>query len=301
MNVTGTGCETAPMRHCSNMKLWLIGWPAVAALTSGAIAQQTPMLKTQTANANVGAAYQIDLNDAATVSPGHVRIILRSHGDQSLLTPRQDDSSGATTWRFTPKRPGTHVIAATAEPPAAQKSPRVFRYEKHFIRVAPAGPQTPETRRPSASATARFGHRLELAPMVDPAWLIVGSDLPIRVKFDGLDLKNVELVATCRMPPGRDAKPPDSSAPATDPETKTPVKTVRVQTGDSSFANLLIRSTGLWTVTLQHRPIGSADKSEIFIAIMQFTVTDAPAIQTPREKSESKSKDEAHPKPGGGK
>lgn len=206
-----------------------------------------------------------------------MRVLVRSRGNQAFVDRVGRAATASAFWRFTPKNEGTCIIAVTAEPASTKDGRRTHQYDKYFLRVAPADPSKTATRSPSASATARFAHRLEIAPMVDPTWLTVGSDLPLRVKYDGVDLQNATIVATCR--PDADASP--AKRPA-DGGTAVPrgrgepaPPPVRLNTGKTSFANLPIRHAGVWTVVVEHRPApnGSPDRREdTYVALLRFHV-----------------------------
>jgi hypothetical protein len=152
--------------------------------------------------------------------------------------------------------------------------------------VAPADPEARIIVRPSASATARFGHRLELAPLVDPAALLVGADLPVRVKFDGLNLQGATVVVKCqpRQGPPSDAARQDARGSSVDDrQPAAPPRKLHLKTNKSASVNIPIREAGLWTITVQHRPVGGAPEghgADRFVATMMFTVTRADTNDT---------------------
>ena len=218
---------------------------------------------------------------AESLAVEDVRVIVRSRGAQGLIEPQRTRESGPGFWRFAPRHEGTCVIATTIEPARPAAGGRILRYEKLFVRVAPKDPEARAVVRPSASATARFAHRLELAPLVDPACLLVGADLPIRVKFEGLNLKGATVVAKCEPNRGA-AEGPSPGAPMTADQERAPKAArgtpLRLTTNDSASVNVPIRSAGLWTITIEHRPGGGeADgrDGDRLVATMMFLVTEA--------------------------
>ncbi len=214
---------------------------------------------------------------ARSVSPEHVRLIVRSRGAQRLITPETTAGSGTAIWRFTPHREGTCIIATVIEPPADSAAGATFRYEKLFLLVAPEDPAALAPKSPSASATARFAHRLELAPLVDPACLLVGADLPLRVKFEGGNLTGARVIARCQ---------PVRSSPGSSPSANTNVGSSdlpraarasvhRLTTNQSAAVNVPIDRPGLWTITTEHRPAGKKPGDggpARFVATMMFVV-----------------------------
>ncbi len=233
--------------------------------------------------ARVGQPVEVRLAGEATASIAaqDVRVIVRSRGAQELIEAQPAGESGLLVWRFGPRHEGTCVVASRIEPSSSTAGDRTFRYEKLFLRVAPEDPEARIVVRPSASATARFGHRLELAPLVDPAALLVGADLPVRVKFDGLNLQGAAVVVRCQ--PGRGAPSDaarqdgrDSSVDARKPAA--PPRTLHLKTNKSASVNIPIREAGLWTITVEHRPAGDVPDgggADRFVATMMFVVTQA--------------------------
>ncbi len=214
---------------------------------------------------------------ARSVSPEHVRLIVRSRGAQRLITPETSAGSGAGIWRFTPNHQGTCVIATVIEPPVDSTTGAVFRYEKLFLQVAPEDPAALAPKSPSASATARFAHRLELAPLVDPACLLVGADLPLRVKFEGVNLTGVRVIARCQpvRPSSGSSPPANTNGVSNDRPGAARAGVHRLTTNQSAAVNVPIDRPGLWTITTEHCPADKKpgdDGPVRFVATMMFVV-----------------------------
>jgi hypothetical protein len=254
-----------------------------AYVASAGADEVVPVVKPATWSARVGRPVEVMLSAEAarSIAPQDVRVIVRSRGAQELIEPQPARGSGPRTWRFSPRHEGTCIIATRLEPSSSTAGERTFRYEKLFLRVAPENPEVRSTLRPSASATARFGHRLELAPLVDPACLLVGADLPVRVKFDGLNLKGATVVARCEPGPGVPGggdTPEVKAFSSDDPEPEAPPAALLLRTNESASVNIPIRSAGLWTISVEHRPAGErpdANDAARFVATMTFVVSEA--------------------------
>ncbi len=232
--------------------------------------------------------WQLDGIAAEAAACGEVRVVVRSRGEQGRITPTADEFSDAELWHFTPQREGTHVIATVCEPPAITDLhiERLYYYEKQFVRVNPADPESTGTAGPSASATAKFGHRLEMIPLVDPAFLTVGADLPLRVTFDGAGLNGVPITMT---------------VPASAGETEGEQPADNLQSNTSGGINVKINRAGRWTITVQHQvavdrsltgpeEVVAAAGPARFVARITFDVRDDEARETVTE--ESKPSDE---------
>lgn len=237
-------------------------------------APPAPQMNLTSQTAVVGKPFVLKAADDSVIAPdSNVRVIVRFQGNQEMVEPQVDPGSKTKSWRFTPRNAGAYVIATSIEPDSTAGTERLFQYEKLFIRAAPDGPVADTTTRPSASAIARFGHRLEIDSIVDPSCLMVGGVMPIRVKFDGQTMKNMEVVATRR---------PDEPGATTD----TP-STSKFNTGDNDFARIPISGTGRWTVVAEYRP--DADGVRIrpgdrFVATMEFQVNRAKSDEGGKEK-----------------
>jgi len=184
--------------------------------------------------------WQLEGVAAEAAACGEVRVVVRSRGEQGRITATAEAISEAGLWRFTPQQEGTYVIATVCEPPTITGSniERLYYYEKQFVRVGPTEPDSLGATGPSASATAKFGHRLELIPMVDPAFLTVGADLPLRVQFDGAGLHGIPITLTVPASAGAT----EGEQPADNLKSSTP----------GGF-NIHISHAGKWTVAVQHQ------------------------------------------------
>jgi hypothetical protein len=251
-----------------------------------AAGELTPLVTPPTWSPRVAqpVALTLPADVARSVSPKHVRLIVRSRGAQRLITPEISPDSGAGIWRFTPNHQGTCVIATVIEPPADATTGATFRYEKLFVQVAPEDPAALAPKSPSASATARFAHRLELAPLVDPACLLVGADLPLRVKFEGVNATGVQVIARCQpvpSSPGGSASA-NTNVGAGDRPRAARSRVHRLTTNQSAAVNVPIDRPGLWTITTEHRPAnkkpGDAGPAR-FVATMMFVVHEPDAAQ----------------------
>ena len=98
---------------------------------------------------------------------------------------------------------------------------------------------------PSAAVTARFGLAFEITPLVDPASLEAGSDLPLRVHFAGPGLGGVDS--------GRDAEGDFTRQ--------------SVLTGESGGALIRVERAGRWLVSVQHHANGQAHAASLVFEI----------------------------------
>ncbi|MCZ6681810.1 MAG: DUF4198 domain-containing protein [Planctomycetota bacterium] len=235
------------------------------------------VLTPQTARVGKPLVLRVD-DDSGMARDSDIRVIVRFRGDQELVEPRVDPASKSKTWRFTPRGAGTYVISTSIEPTSASRTDRLFQYEKMIVVVAPDGPVTDVPARPSASAIARFGHRLEIDSMVDPSCLMIGGVLPVRIKFDGKTMKNMELVVACRPTEVLAGAKPVPAAPAGEVGGGPPpdvTRTFKSDTGENDFARIPIRDAGRWILVAEHKP--DADGVRIrpgdrFVATLEFRV-----------------------------
>lgn len=221
------------------MKMATMPMAAVAALCLFAVGNAAGA-RVEAAPA-VGSPLELRLDTVAAeaAAGGQVRVVVRSRGEQGLIGVEDAGDGQAELWRFTPDYEGTYVIATACEPPLITDgdAERLYFYEKQFIRVVPAEAGMTGNEGPSASATAKFGHRLELIPMVDPAFLTVGADLPLRIKFDGAGLQGIPV--TLSTPAGSDGADKNQSSE-------------ELKANSSGGVNVRINRPGKWTITVQH-------------------------------------------------
>lgn len=242
-------------------------------------ADPVPLMEVKSGTARVGAPLVLRANDdSEVVRESDIRVVVRFRGNQELVEPEVDGKSKAKTWRFTPGGAGAYVISTSFEPESMVRTNRLFQYEKLFVRIAPDGAGSGARARPSASAMARFGHRLEIDAMLDPSCLMVGGELPVRVKFDGSTLKDKDLTASWH-PGETGATSKSSDAGAGGPTTDT-ARTFKFNTGENDFARIPIVGPGRWTLVVEHRP--EADGARIrqgdrFVATMEFQVNPSEA------------------------
>ncbi len=210
-------------------------------------AELEPRLRAEGDRPRVGQVLELTV-DAAAASADSVRVIVRSRGAQQRLEPVKS-VDGKLTYRTTPQHAATYMVATTIEPPA-DAAERTWRFEKWFFRLP--GPDASG----SASATARFPQTLELTPLVDPMHVPLGTDLPIRVKFNDADLKDAKL--RVQKPTRANEPPAVIEAPATNAQ---------------GLTNIRIDAAGVWTLSLVHtaaRERAPDAKPDRFESVMTF-------------------------------
>jgi len=221
----------------------------------------------------------VELRGVEAGPDDEVRVIVQAGGSQVLLEATGEEEGGRSRWRFTPERTGTIIIATTSRGGPAANGLRVHRFDKLFVRVSSADGGAGA--RPSAAATARFGHRLELCPLVDPTILRAGSDLPLRVKIEGESLVSAQVRLACE--PGGDMRDrigiagPGAADMAPRAAPAPPALSMQFETGDGGTIVVPIRSAGRWTITVEHDapPDGAMGVRDRFVASMTFMVEDA--------------------------
>ncbi|HVP10268.1 MAG TPA: DUF4198 domain-containing protein, partial [Phycisphaerae bacterium] len=257
-----------PVLFAAVTPLLLGGRPALAGAE-----EITPVFQPPSLFARVGQPVELKLPPrlAEPIAPRDIRMVVRSYGAQELIEPQTGEKGGPLAWRWTPRRTGACIVATAIEPSSVAAGERTFRYEKLFLRAESGDPTAAPVMRPSASTIARFAQRLELCPMVDPLCLLIGADLPVRVKFDGADLKGATVAAKVE---------PAGGGPST---------TLTFITNDSAAVNVPVTTPGLWMVAIEYRPeAGDQGKSDRFVATMMFVVEEAGAMQAGLDRGRSR-------------
>jgi hypothetical protein len=239
-----------------------------AVATAGAV----PIVQPRTLSSQKGKP--IELRADLAPSSGAFHVVARLRGTQKILENAAGADRQPMIWQYTPADVGTCIIATTIEPPADAAEPRTHRFEKLFLPVTEADSNGQNA--PSASATARFGQRFELTPLVDPTCIPVGADLPIRVKFDGKDLPDATVSVT-RL----DNWPPPST-------TSSPSNSLK--TNASGAINVRIDHPGTWIVSVEHTatpptagsaqnasPGQKSNEPDRFVTVMTFRISDSAA------------------------
>jgi hypothetical protein len=231
--------------------------------------ERAPAIRPESWIAHAGRA--VDLRLADRRLRDSVRLVVRSRGAQEWVPPTTAEPGASLVWRFTPPVEGTYIFAATIEPPDTDAGPASDRYEKLFLRAAPRDAEVRDALQPSPSATAAFGHRLELVPVVDPTCVRVGDDLPVRVKFDGDDL--AAAVVTVRRD-GRDGEVANHEQPG-----GRDARSAVLHSNASGTINLRVTGPGIWILSVEHLAAGDPKIDEPprrYVATMAFAVADEP-------------------------
>lgn len=135
--------------------------------------------------------------------------IIRSPGRQESLVPAAAARQGRDfPFRFAAA--GPHLIALSIGPPEAKNKSSAWREVTYCTKLlvhvsATGGGGQAEF----AGAIAKVGQRFEIVPLIDPAQLRIGADLPVRVFFDYQSFAHGEVIAV-RPDGSTDVKKTDS-------------------------------------------------------------------------------------------
>lgn len=258
------------------------------------VSSTAPLIEPASWAPRLGETIELRSREAA-VRPESMDILVRHRGAQARLEAQSVD--GAPRWRWKPEQTGTVVFTSSIELTKREGIARTCVYEKLLLRVRSADGQLDSGAGPSASAIARFGHRLELTPLVDPTHLRMGADLPIRVKLEEANLKNAAVQVRCedsrdaardqpRAGPAADDKPADrprkegDASDASPGEKTASTRAAGIQTNDDGIANVRIDRAGRWIISVVVDPTpGTTQAGEQLVGIMTFAVlsgNDAP-------------------------
>ena len=187
---------------------------------------------------------------ADDVKESESRLVMRMGGAQTLVPLVREGQK--LVGRKTATTDGTLVAALASEQRHVEGRERIFRYEKVFVAVTPKEKNV--ERKSSAGAMARFGHLLVLTPLVDPSRLILGCDLPVKLKYEGGDLANADVVVRVSPVAGGQALEMQKTTDA------------------NGLLNLRIDRSGLWTLIVERRADGDQRSPQRILASMSFVV-----------------------------
>ncbi len=118
--------------------------------------------------------------------------VVRTHGRQDELTLPEGDAGAAEPPQaeLTIDRPGFALVIVDAGPASEKGKPDAFQRTtwctKIVLRVL--GEDLAENatwRNSNPGITAKAGNRIEILPLFDPTSLTAGSDMPVRIYFEG--------------------------------------------------------------------------------------------------------------------
>jgi uncharacterized GH25 family protein len=114
---------------------------------------------------------------------------------------------------------------------------------------------------PSAAMTYRLGLTLEIAPLVDPLPLLPGDQLPLEVRFEGVELAGVRTRVEFRSNQGGDSD--DTGSVVLD-----------AATDDSGTVLMPIDAPGQYIATVIHDPAGGGSGRTVHRAVLSFSIGD---------------------------
>lgn len=127
------------------------------------------------------------------------RFTVLSGGEQRSLLPLELGKD-PTRASIVVNRPGPALVCVSVGPPEerghSDSWQRVTHCVKLVLNVRPRDGEKPPARASAAGVTAKTGDVVEIQPLKNPLRLRIGDDLPVRVFYMGIKVRDAEVTAT---------------------------------------------------------------------------------------------------------
>ncbi len=158
------------------------------------------------------------------------QFVVRINDTQALIDPN-DLASDAATVELHLDRVGDALVGFSTKPRPTTDGTTCLHGKLLFPVCATSGRRPPS----SAAVSQRIGLTFELVPMIDPVPLLPGTELPLRLRFDGPALANARVEVAYR------------------PETSERITTTTATTDAVGTAIVPIQGRGEYLLTATHQ------------------------------------------------
>jgi len=233
------------------------GWALSAAITTLALAAwANPTIATvdtpaafvpTTLRPIAGQPTSVELNlpraagrDVTWENANVAQFFVRAAGKQDSLLPLRV-APGAKQATLNIEQPGPALLCIGVGPPDARGHSDSWQRTTHcaklVLNVQPPSGESAESVMRNPGITAKTGQKIEILPLMDPTRLALGSDLGIRVYYEGVKITGARLTATIMQKGlGKDGEQVEAARP-TDSE------------GTTYFR---VAKAGIWTIRFVH-------------------------------------------------